>query len=597
MTRYERIMEGAALWGAYYRVHPDKFVEDYLHINLDLFQRIVITMMFWSSTFVFIASRGIGKTYLSAIYCVTRAILYPGSQICVASWTRDQAKLILDKIVVELKPKSAELCAEIDEKATTINTVLAMMVFKNTSVIKVVTASDSSRGNRASVLLIDEFRLVSKETIDTVLKKFLIFRRTPEYSELTQEERMKEYDKENNTTLYLSSAFFQDHWSYRKCIDTFNAMIAGHRQCICAFPYELPLAEGRLPRQVVEDEMLDTDFNEIKWSMEMEAMFYGSGADAFFDFTSVSKNRKIKYPMLPANKLSLAGNAAALRIADKQAGEIRVLSADIALMSSKKNQNDATAITINQMLPTKSGHFSHNIIYLTVDEGQRTDVQALKIRRLFDEYMCDYLVLDCAGVGLGIYDALSDDMTDLDTGEIYPALSCCNDPEMASRCRVQGAEKVIYSVKAGIQFNSDSAVYLREAFRSGRIRLLATEYDADEYLRHVVKGYDKMSLEDKTALQLPYINTTLLIDEMTKLQHEQRGAQIKVREKSGMRKDRYSSLAYNYYIASQIEARVAKRQSRTVSTDNDWFIIKPPKTNKTGRMVRSARGGGKPSWC
>ena len=327
----------------------------------------------------------------------------------------------------------------------------------------------------------------------------------------------------------------------------------------------------------------------------MEAMFYGSGADAFFDFASVSKNRKIKYPMLPANVAALAGSPASLRIADKRPGEVRVLSADIALMSSKKNQNDATAIVVNQMLPTKSGHYSHNIVYMSVDEGLRTDDQALKIRKLYDEFMCDYLVLDCAGVGLGIYDALSDDMTDLDSGEIYPALSCCNDPVMASRCRVQGAEKVIYSVKAGIQFNSESAMYLREAFRSGRIRLLATEYDADESLRQVVKGYDKLSLEDKTALQLPYINTTLLIDEMTKLQHEQRGGQIKVREKSGMRKDRYSSLAYNYYIASQLEARLAKKQSRTVSA-NDWFIIKPPKTN-IGRVVRSARGGGKAtSW-
>ena len=84
-------MNGAALWGAYYRANVDKFVQDYLHIKLKLFQRIILVMMFWSNVFVFIAARGLGKTFLSAIYCVVRAILFPGTRICIASGTRGQA--------------------------------------------------------------------------------------------------------------------------------------------------------------------------------------------------------------------------------------------------------------------------------------------------------------------------------------------------------------------------------------------------------------------------------------------------------------------------------------------------------------------------
>lgn len=89
-------------------------------------------------------------------------------------------------------------------------------MFFNTSVIKVVTASDSARGNRCNVLLLDEYRLISKDTIDTVLRKFLTLRRMPRYEELTDEERKREYAKEKNLTLYLTSAFFKDHWSYLK---------------------------------------------------------------------------------------------------------------------------------------------------------------------------------------------------------------------------------------------------------------------------------------------------------------------------------------------------------------------------------------------
>ena len=66
-------------------------------------------------------------------------------------------------------------------------------------------------------------------------------------------------------------------------------------------------------------------------------------------------------------------------------------------MSSRKNHNDATSIFINQLLPTKAGRYTSNIVYADGCEGLRTDDQALSIRKLYDEYDCDYIVLDTAG--------------------------------------------------------------------------------------------------------------------------------------------------------------------------------------------------------
>lgn len=77
-SRYEKVIDGAAYWGSYFRSNPDKFVESYLHIRLKRFQRILIVMMFWSTIFVLIACRGLGKTFISAVYCCVRCILYPG---------------------------------------------------------------------------------------------------------------------------------------------------------------------------------------------------------------------------------------------------------------------------------------------------------------------------------------------------------------------------------------------------------------------------------------------------------------------------------------------------------------------------------------
>lgn len=584
MNRYDRVLNGAALWAAFYRANPHRFAKDYLHLDLHLFQKILLVMMNLSTVVTFIGARGIGKTFLSAVFCVIRCILYPGTKICIASGTRGQAINVLEKIMLELKPNSRELAAEIDEKQSKINGTNAQIVFRNGSYIKVVTASDSARGNRANILLIDEFRMVNKDTIDTVLKKFLTQKRRPKYSALSRTEAKEERAKEKNMTMYLTSAYFKDHWSYIKCTDTCKMMLNDtKRQFVCGLPYQLSIQEGLLDESTVEEEMLESDFNEIKFSMEYSALWWGGTDGSFFDFNTVAKNRKIKFPMLP-DKLSMkVPSCAELRIPQKINGERRILSADIALMASKKHQNDATSIFITQLMPTKSGRYVCNVGYAANTEGMHTEDQALMIRKLYDEYKCDYIVLDSNGVGFGVFDHLVRDMTDGDTGEIYPALSCCNDPAMAERCTVPGAEKVIWSVKANPTFNSQCATLLREGFRSGKIRLLVTEYDAEVFLSET-KEFGKLSDYEKAQLLLPCVHTTLLIDELVKLQHEEGKGnnQVKVYERSGARKDRYSSLSYNYYVAMQLESRLIRRGNTGLQTERA-FVIKPPKSRLNNR--------------
>jgi len=575
-SRRERVIEGMAIWGSYYRENFDLFVEEYLQLDfLKWFQTMLLVMMNRSRVFLWIAARGMGKSFLIAIFAVARCILYPGTKVVITSGTRGQSINVLEKIQTELMPVSPNLCNEIDMAKTKFSGQDAKVMFKNSSYIKVVTASDNARSNRANILIVDEFRMVKKDTIDTVLKKFLTSRRMPPYKDLTDAERKVEYAKEPNKSCFLSSAYFKDHWSFNKMLDTFKLMLDDSKtDFVCGFPYQLSVQEGLLFSEDVESDMLESDFNEIKWSMEMEAMWFGDEDGAFFDFDSISKNRRIKYAMLPDKLSGLLGNNQKVKIPQKQNGEKRILSADVALMSSNKHNNDATAIFINQMLPSKGGRYTNNIVYSDSYEGLHTEDQALVIRRLYDEYLCDYIVLDCTGLGLGVYDALVRDIVDPDTGEVYPALSCCNDQEMAARCTTTGADKVIWSIKASPKLNSDCAVLLREGFRSGKIRLLMTEYDADVVMSEI-KGYKSLSPSEKVKLQMPYVHTTLLINELVKLQHEESGGRVRVYERSGMRKDRYSSLSYNYYVALQLESKLGKQRSNNF--ESNMFLYRPPK--------------------
>lgn len=406
----------------------------------------------------------------------------------------------------------------------------------------------------------------------------------PDYSELSKKERFEAYEKEQNKTLYLSSAYFSDSWAYKKCESLFELMLDEKKHAfVCGFPYQLAIAENLLSAEAVADQMAESDFNEISWGMEMCAEWFGMAEDAWFDFDSISRNCRIKLPMLPSRLSRKLGNNPAIKVQPKKPGEIRILSADIALMTSRKHDNDASSLFINQMMPTKAGRYTSNIIYGETFEGAHTEDQARTIRMLFDEYDCDYLVIDAQGVGSGVTDILMRDINDPESGEVYPALSCFNNPEMAARCTVPGAPKVIYAVKASAQFNSDCAYKLREGFRSGRVRLLLTEYDGKTELE-AIKGFNTLEKEEKELLLAPYVNTTKLINELIKLQYEESNGRVSLHERSGMRKDRYSSLAYNYYVATQIENKMNKKFN-IESKSEDFYIIRPPSSGER-RSVR-----------
>lgn len=571
--REQRILEGVEVWAAFYRSNPHRFAEDYLRVHLRLFQKILLYMMNICNFFCYIAARGQGKSWLLAVFCCVRCILYPGTKVCIASGTRGQSVNILEKIKIELIPNSPLLDNEIERLV--ISSTNAYIDFKNGSSIKVVTASDSARSNRANILLVDEFRMVSKDTIDTVLRRFLTAPRMPGYLHDKRYKHLRERNKE----IYLSSAYYKSHWSFTKVRDYAKNMLDDEKKYfVCGLPYQLSIFEGLLDSEAVADEMSEAGFSETKWSMEMECEFWGDDGGSFFQFEVISNNRRLKYPILPPDIAIKLPDTAKFRIPTKLPGEKRLLSIDIAVAASTKNKNDASAIFLNQLIPTNSARYINNIIYTESTEGAHTQDQALRVRKLYDEYVCDYIVIDVKGVGFGVADALVRDITDPETGEQYPALSCVNNADWAARAPI-GAEKALWVINATDTFNSECAIMMRDAFKAGRIRLLANEYDGEALLAQI-KGYGKLETRDKLALQMPYINTTLLIGEMIGLVNanaeDPNAKQIKLVRRSSGRKDRYSSLSYNYYVASQLETKL-RRRSRSIKKNDDVFMFRAPK--------------------
>ena len=551
----KRIMEGVAIWASFYRCNPQRFAIDYLNVPLKLFQKILLYAMMINNYFMYIAARGQGKTYLIALFCVIRCILFPKTKICVASATRPQANEVLSKITDDFMKNygwgSDNLRREISYY--TVGANKAVIEFCNGSWIKVVTASDSGRGSRANILVVDEFRMVDLDTINTVLKRFLTAPRQPMYLNNPKYSHLLERNKE----IYMSSAWYKSHWSFDKAkAYVVNLLDETKKYFICGLPYQISIKENLLSREQIEDEMSEADFDTTKFSMEMETLWFGDTDGAFFTFDDVSQRRKLKNPLYPPT-LSMTNRS--LKIPDLVPNERRILSVDIALMASKKTKNDASSIMINSAIPTNNNNYTANILYLENHEGLNTDELALIVRRLYSWYKCTDLVIDTNGQGLGVYDALIRDMIDHETGELYHALSCCNDKVMAERCKVDNAPKVIWSIKASATFNNESCILLRSGFQKGKINLLVSEFESEEILKERFKNFSKMSAYEQMQYKMPYIQTTLLVYELISLEHEVKGTNIKITEKSGMRKDRYSSLAYNYWVQCQLEREMLNK--------------------------------------
>lgn len=392
----KRIMNGVAAWCSFYRENPQRFVKDYLNINLKWFQKILIYQMVHNDNTLYIASRGQGKSYITALFCCVMCILYPKIQICVTAPTRPQANNVLLKITNDFMKAhewgSENLRREIIGKPN-IGINKAEIEFKNGSLIQVVTAADSARSFRANILVVDEYVKVDPTVITDVLKPFLTTPRQPEYLNNPKYAHLSEDNKE----LYMSSAFYQSHWSFKQFQTFFaNMFDETKKYFVCDLPYQLPIREGLLKRNKIKNDMSEATYDEVKFQMEYCGIWFGDTDGSFFTYDDISKRRKLQTAIYP----NFNSNNKNDKVPDLAMNERRILSVDVALMASKKQNNDASSIIINSAIPTNNNNYIANVVYLENHEGLTTDDLALVVRRLYHYYKCTDLVVDANGGNL-----------------------------------------------------------------------------------------------------------------------------------------------------------------------------------------------------
>lgn len=578
-------------WTAFYRLFPFMYVKHAMGITLKLFQKILLYCMDNWMFFCFMASRGLGKSWLTAVYIVTRCILYPNTKIVIASGQLSQACEVLE-YVDKLRLGSDAIDKEIRFLST--NKANAKCDFWNGSSIRIVASTEGSRGKRANLLIVDEYRMVPKDILDLVLRKFKSDPRycgwhdKEPYATLIKKGKIK---REVNKEIYLSSAYYRHHWSYKHFMSFFALMTLGKENdgsglkkrthFACCLPYQLAIESGIKDIESLQAEY-DEGIDETTWAMEYECEWIGQNDEtSWFKYDSLNSARKLTNVLIPpelADKLDM--NDKYFREQTKRPDEIRILFADIARKVSNTSENDNTSLGVLSLTKTinrrnNKDMYLRDLRYMETFEGKSTPEQALRIRQLYNFFDCDYIVIDAQNLGTGIIDLLELPIVDPETKEEYAPLNTINHDEMKlGRVPYPTAKKAIYGFLGNYDLNSDIAYATRDSLNQRKVRLPIDEMDATKYLVNI-KGFDKFTPEIKGQLRAVYVQTSALINEMVSLDYkiEDGRNKVKLTEPRSGRKDRYSSFSYANYYADTLEAEMIRKSEGYGSIDSyiDYF--------------------------
>lgn len=548
-------------WTSFYRENPHRFAEDYLGLRLKTFQKILIFLIFKYPMFTFLASRGLGKSWLIAVVSIVKCILYPGTLVTLASGTRGQAeKIIITKIQSELYNNHPNIKRETLRFVT--GSKETAMYFQNGSKITAITANDNARGERCSLLVVDEHRLMKKTIYDSVLKPFLTYTRQPGF---LSNPKYKNYKELDNQIVFMSSAWYKNHWVYEFAEQSVDKMLNGENdEFITAIPYQLGIKEKIINPTQIKLTMSEANFDRVSFGMEYQCQFFGETAGSLLKMDDFEKNRRLYNAYIPRNITKLYddvqnyGEYRNKEFPKNNSDEIRIISIDVSIMAGA--QNDNTIISFLRLLPSKSGAYYDIQLSNTIAiHGLHSDIQAMLIKRYFYDFDADYIVMDVNGNGVSVYDSLAKVSYDNETSLEYPALGSFNKEQYEERMLLNEDDMkslVIFAINPSAEVNHLMAMKVKSQLEKGHLSLLVDPNIAlaELYKTQNKKSSPTLTVEEEAERLQPFVSTTMLVNESIGLEKKiTQGRFISLVEVGMARKDRYSSLGYGIYYASLLE--------------------------------------------
>lgn len=533
---------------SFYREYPDLFV-DFMKgpdstFNLYFYQRVflraVMRHRFSYATF----PRAFSKSFLSILILMIRCILYPNAQLFITTGGKEQAASIAKSKVEEICKLLPAFANEIDfSRGKTISSKdMVRYVFKNGSILDIMAARQSSRGQRRTGGLMEECVLID----GTLLNEVII--PTTNVDRLLPDGTRQADEVVNKSQIYITTAGWKNSFAYEKHQELFiRSLIEPEMSVVMGGTWRIPVKEGLLNNDFIEQLKLDGTYDDTSFAREYESEWSGDAENAYFSSETFDKHRQL---LQPEHEFSGRSSKSAYY----------VLGVDVG------RKGCTTEIMVIKVTPQVQGSSLKSLVNLYSFDEEHFEQQAINIKKLYYKYKARICAIDANGLGIGLIDYMVKSQIEPETGEILPPFGVENDEEgFYKKYRTDDMERdAMFLIKANAPLNTEAHSYVQTQMTSGRIKFLIDERTAKDKLMTTKVGQN-MTPDQRNQYLMPFVMTTILKDQMLNLVEENEGVNIILKQNSrGIRKDKFSAFEYALYYVKKEEERKKKRSSRSI---------------------------------
>ena len=524
--------------------YPDVYLELIKPVTskfkLKFFQVMFIRACLRYGRVLTIAPRAAGKSFICILALYLICIFRPGSHVFQCAPGKAQGAKIANQKIHQLWDFFPLLKDEIIGGGNFGNDYVRL-TFKNGSLFDVMTPLNSTRGNRATCGILDEFRDHLAEDINEIILPLLNVDRPMVNGD-------KNPTEPQQVQLWITSASEKNTYCYDKTIELLEQQIINPKKTFCwGFDYRIPVLTGLLSKDYLTELKMSPTFNQLGFAKEYMSRFVGGSADAWFDYEKLLRARVMVNP----------------ETSEKIRDGVEcfyIISVDVARIGCQ------TVATVLKVFPNNADGYRINLVNLYVlgrtAEEKVFDAQVIELKRLIEQFNPREVVIDINGLGVAFGDAMIKETYDAVQQRTLPAYGFFNEESKYLKIQPKNCIKILYGIKANGQINSDMHSALYAKIYSGHIRFLISEQTAKTKLLATRKGF-RMSPEAQNARLMPHILTTSLINEIMNLRQKPTGVgnQIAVEQINDRTlKDKFSALEMGVYRVVQIENEAMSRR-------------------------------------
>ena len=511
-----------------------------LHSDQRTFMRIA--MRFISMYGVY--PRGWSKTFLEEITMFIACVFFPGIEFSLTAQTKENAAELLKDKYNDILKKYPWFKNEIYDAKFSKND--AEIKFVNDSRIDVLANSQSSKGQRRHIIMIEESALLDDFTFQDALFPIV------EHGRMTVGKLgINNPEELSQKVNFYTTAGFRGSDEFSRSLRMKDEMINLDGKIVIGSDWHLGCWYGRgsTKKQIISKKK---NMSTIAFAQNYESKWCGSSDGALVDITKLLKLR-----ILPTPELNYDGKSD------------YYVSMDVA--RSQKSSNNQSSIAIIKVKRNKEDRIMNMklVNLINLKQGLNFTGQAIEFKRIRNIYNAKIAIADENGLGKGLIDELLKEHIDPITGE---KLDCWNTINTDQEPDIKDSKKILYALHSqGI--NSDILVNFIDMVESGKLELL------------VKNENNNYSIHDKNYIinvVLPHVQTDLFIEEVAnlKLKHLQGGKLSVERLTRGIDKDRFSAVAYCLWYIKNFEDK-AKKIAVNISPSS-YFAI----ANKSSRARR-----------